>query len=121
MVDPRAEVAQRRDGVAAADDEVPRVEAELRVGEVQHAFDLPRRLDEGARLVVERRLVAAVAAAVQDPGDSGGEAPPAVVVETPGAARGRAPRPGPALRAAGVGEGGGRRGGPGARPAGARG
>jgi hypothetical protein len=81
VVDPWPEVPQRRDGVAAPDDEVARVEAELGVGEVQHALDLPRCLDEGARLVVEGRLVAAVAAAVKDPGEPVGEALPSVGVE----------------------------------------
>ena len=59
VVDPLAPVAQRADGVAAAERQVPRVEQQADVGPLEQPLDLGRRLDARAHVVVERRLEAA--------------------------------------------------------------
>src|SRR5207237_3782157 len=81
VVDALAPVAQALDRVAAPEREVPGVEEEADVGELEHALDLPRRLDVRRGVVVEGGLVAAAASGVGGAGDPVGEPLPARVVE----------------------------------------
>src|SRR5438067_1443566 len=81
VVDATAPVAQRLDRVGAADQEVTGVDEQADVGELEHAVDLPRRLDEGARVGVEGRLEPAAACQLLGAAKTVGEAAPARLVE----------------------------------------
>ena len=66
LVDPTAPVADGRHRVASTEDEVAGVKAQSDIGELEHAIDFPWRLDVGTGFMVERRLVAPVAAPLDD-------------------------------------------------------
>ena len=104
VVDPVAQVAQHGHRVAAAEQHVPGLQAQPDVGHLEHALDLPRRLDVGAGLRVEGRLVAPVTAAVDHPGQAGREPSPRVGVEPERGVPDRTPGPVPPRLAARLSE-----------------
>ena len=67
--------------VAARHEQMAGVEQQRHVGVLQEALDLRHALDVGGRVVVEDRLVAALAGDVGGARDAVGERPPARVVE----------------------------------------
>jgi hypothetical protein len=81
VVDPGRPLPDRRDGIAAGEEQVPGVHAQANVGDLEDPLDLPRRLDRGARLVVERGFVAAIAAAPDDDRETLTESSPARIVQ----------------------------------------
>src|SRR5581483_257843 len=81
LVDPRRPVPDRRDRLTAAEQQVAGVEADPDVGELEQALDLPLRLDVRRRVVMERRLVTALAASGDSARDSLRETTPAGVVQ----------------------------------------
>ncbi len=92
VVDPAAPVAKTVTGIASAESEVPGVEQEADVRELEHLLDLPRRLDERAGVVMERRLEAARPCELRSPRHAVREPLPAGVVETDRRVRGGAAR-----------------------------
>src|SRR5437870_2277327 len=90
--------------VAATDQQVACVQAQPDVADLQGALDLPNCLQVCAGVMVQRRLIAALAAALGDPRKAFAEPPPARVVPAQAVIpRGRA-GPAPPFRRAGVGQ-----------------
>ena len=81
VVHARAPVVERLDRVRAADQEVARVDEEAEGGQLERALDLPRRLDVGSGVSVERRLEAARGRDVLRAADTLAPALPARFVE----------------------------------------
>src|SRR5690242_14560658 len=106
LVDPRRPVPDRRDRLTAAEQEVSGVQTKPNLGELQQALDLPLRLDVRGRVVMERRLVAALSTAAGRPCNAVGKALPAGAVEADTRIERRAPGVARPDRRARVGQGG---------------
>src|SRR5947209_5099686 len=106
VIDPLPPFAHRAYRFAATEQKMPGVEAESDRSQLEHLFDLPGRLDVGAGLVVEGRLVSTLAAAPRGHLHALGESPPRLVVEAQGTVRRGLTGAGSTPVAADVGEGG---------------
>src|ERR1700687_5280769 len=93
VVDPVAPRLHPLDRVTAADQQVAGVQAEADVTDIERPLDLPHRFKERAGVVMQCRLVAALAAALDHPGDALTKPAPAGVIPPDAAGPRRRGRP----------------------------
>ena len=105
VVDSRLPLAHRPQWVAAPEQKVPGVEADADRRQLEHLLDLPGRFDAGPRLVVERRLIPALATQRGSHLDALGELLPHFVIEAKGAVLRCLARSRPSQLAPDVGQG----------------
>src|SRR2546430_17050683 len=103
VIDPAPPIPDGADRVAAAEQQVARVETQADRRVLENALDLPRRLDVRARLVLEGRLIAALATAFDGHLHPLRELLPLLGVETQRPADAGLPGPAPAHVASHVG------------------